>query len=39
MRRSDHRLSHARDALREHLPTAQVELGEDVVEEEQRRVG
>ena len=37
VRRGDHRLPHARDALREHLPAAGIELREDVVEQEQGR--
>ena len=39
MGRGDHRLSHTREPLRQHLPAAQVELGEDVVEEQQGRLG
>ena len=37
VRRSDHRLARCRDTLRQHLPPARVELGEDVVEQEQER--
>jgi hypothetical protein len=33
--RGDHRLPHPRNALRENLPPAWIELGEDVVEQEQ----
>ena len=37
VRRSDHRLAHARDALRENAAPAEVELREHVVEQQQRR--
>ena len=37
VRRRDHRLAHARDTLCEHTAAAEVELGEHVVEQQERR--